>query len=112
MCAFGEEYAFAAIETLGCQFHDAHEHYSDFVLNELDLLAKKLEKTRDLWCPEAKKKPEDPKQRQLFMLVARLNTVSRRMKVFLTNPGPSWRDNIFVSRFSDLYIRERIRGRG
>lgn len=46
------------------------------------------------------------------MLVARLNTVSRRMKVFLTNPGPSWRDNIFVSRFSDLYIRERIRGRG
>ncbi|RKH56799.1 AHH domain-containing protein [Corallococcus llansteffanensis] len=103
-----KEYAFAAIEALRCQFHDAHEDYSDFVLNELNLLAKKLEKTQSLWCPEAQQKPdEDPKKRQMKMLVLRLNTLSRRLKRFVTHPGPAWRENLVTSRFSLAYIRER-----
>lgn len=51
-----KEYAFAAIEKLKRQFHDAHADYNKFVLNELDLLAKKLQKKEDLWCPLDKKR--------------------------------------------------------
>lgn len=104
-----KEYAFAAIRTLRRQFHDGHGDYNDFVLNELDLLAKKLEKTRNLWCPEGKRKEKDGEGRtQMFMLVARLNTVPRRLKAFVENPGPKWRENLVTSRFSLAFIRERI----
>ncbi|RKG95668.1 hypothetical protein D7V97_36830 [Corallococcus sp. CA053C] len=104
-----KEYAFAAIEALRCQFHDAHKDYSQFVLRELNLLAKKLEKGQSLWCPEARQEPdEDPKKRQMKMLVLRLNTISRRLQRFVTNPGPAWRENLVTSRFSLAYIHERI----
>jgi A nuclease family of the HNH/ENDO VII superfamily with conserved AHH len=103
-----KEYAFAAIEKLDCQFHDGHDDYSKFVRNELDLLAKKLEKTKSLWCPEAQQKPdEDPKKRQMKMLVLRLNTISRRLKNFVTTPSSAWKENLVTSRFSLAYIRER-----
>jgi hypothetical protein len=106
-----KEYAFAAIEAHDCQFHDRHPDYSKFVRNELDLLAKKLEKTQSLWCPDARQNPdEDPKKRQMTMLVGRLNTISRRLKRFVTNPSPAWRENLVTSRFSLAYIRERILG--
>lgn len=104
-----KEYAFAAIEALRCQFHDGHDDYSKFVRNELNLLAKKLEKTQTLWCPEAQQQPDGtPKKQQMKMLVLRLNTISRRLKRFVTNPGSAWRENIVTSRFSLSYIRERI----
>jgi hypothetical protein len=103
-----QAYAFAAIRTLGRQFHDGHEKYSQFVQSELNLLAKKLEKTQDLWCTEkSAKKPEGDKP-QIPMLVARLNTISRRLRAFLTNPGPKWRENLVTSRFSLAYIQDRI----
>jgi hypothetical protein len=103
-----KEYAFAAIDKMGCQFHDAHKKLSDFVLKDLNLLAKKMDKTKDLWCPEAKNKPDKPEERQLVMLVARLNTISRRLKGMLENPGKSWKTNVFTSRFSEQYIKEVI----
>jgi hypothetical protein len=105
-----EDYAFAAIHKLGRQFHDAHVDYSDIVTQILDLLAKKMRKTKDLWCPEAKNQPDDPKKRQMFMLVARLNTVSLRMKTMLENPGPNWKANVYTSRFSKMYIDKHIYG--
>lgn len=103
-----KEYAFAAIEEMGCQFHDAHPDFSSFVLNDLDLLAKKMAKTKDLWCPDASNKPDKPEDRQLVMLVARLNTISRRLKGMLENPGKSWKTNIYTSRFSKEYIKDVI----
>lgn len=78
------------------------------MLRELNLLAKKLEKTHDLWCPDAKKKDNDKEKPQIYMLVARLNTMSRRLKAFLENPGPKWRENLVTSSYSLDYIRERI----
>lgn len=72
------------------------------------MLAKKMAKTKDLWCPEAKNKPDKPEDRQMLMLVARLNTISRRLKVMLENPGKSWKTNIYTSRFSQMYIKEVI----
>lgn len=103
-----KEFAFAAIEQTRCQFHDGHEKYSNFVKKDLDLLAKKMAKTKDLWCPDAKNKPDKPEERQMFMLVARLNTTSRRLRTMLTNPGKNWKTNIFTSRFSEMYIKEVI----
>lgn len=105
-----EVYAFAAIRKFGRQFHDAHEDYSAFVTRTLDLLAKKLEDTENLWCPEAQKQPKDPKERQMKMLVARLNTVSLRMKTMLENPGPNWKVNVYTSKFSKKYIRVHVYG--
>lgn len=101
-------YAFAAIEATQRQFHDAHGDYSDFVLETLDLLAKKFDKTRDLWCPEAKNQPSDPKKREIMGLVARLNTTSLRMQSMLI--GLNWKKNIYTSRFSREFMEERSKG--
>jgi len=103
-----KQYAFAAIPESGRQFHDAHVRYSTFVTDALDLLAKKMDKTKDLWCPEAKSKPKKPEERQLFMLVNRLNTISRRLRIRVENPGRNWKVNIYTSRFSEQYIKEKI----
>jgi len=102
-----KQYAFAAIEKTRRQFHDAHGDYSKFVLRELNLLASKMEETQDLWCPEAKK-DDSGEKKQMFMLVARLNTMSRRLSAFVTNPGKKWRENVVTSRFSLAYIHERL----
>lgn len=103
-------YAFAAIAKLRRQFHDAHVDYSKFVIKVLNLLAKKLKKTEDLWCPLANNQPKDPQERQLKMLVARLNTVSLRMKTMLESPGPNWKTNVYTSRFSQKFIRRHVYG--
>lgn len=103
-----KQYAFAAIEKTRAQFHDAHEKYSDFVLDILDLLAEKLEMTGSIWCEEAGNKPDNPEDRQMFMLVARLNTISRRMKRMLVNPSKNWKRNVYTSRFCKEYIDEVI----
>ncbi len=102
------EYAKAAIEATGYQFHDGHDKYSIFVKKTLDLIAKKMELTQDVWCIEAANKPNKPEEQQLFMLVNRLNTVSRRMKTLLQNPGKNWKKNVFTSRFSEKYIEDEI----
>jgi len=103
-------YAFAAIAKLNRQFHDAHSDYSKFVIQVLDLLAKKLEETKDLWCPEAKNQSDKPEERQMKMLAARLNTVSLRMKTMVEGAGPNWKTNVYTSRFSAEYIRLHIYG--
>ncbi|MFT6031333.1 MAG: hypothetical protein ACI8O8_003084 [Oleiphilaceae bacterium] len=51
-----KEFAFAAMEKWGCQFHDAHSDYNDFVEGVLDKIADKLRKNETIWCPEQKKK--------------------------------------------------------
>lgn len=102
------EYAFAAIRIGKAQFHDTHEIYSDFVLDVLDLLAAKMDQVQDIWCSEAGHKPDKPEERQMKMLVFRLNTVSRRMKRLLYNPGKHWKSNIYTSRYSKQFIDEEI----
>ncbi len=101
------DYAKAAIKKTGYQFHDGHNAYSTFVEKTLDLIAEKME-LGDVWCIEAANKPEKPEDQQLFMLVNRLNTVSRRMKTMLKNPGKNWKKNVFTSRFSEKYIEKEI----
>ncbi len=100
-----QEYAFAAIEKWNAQFHDAHELYSNFVKDVLDKIYSKLQASRDLWCPEAKKKDPEPGERNpLYVLVSRLNTVSARMRRMLIFPTSNWKKNIFTSRFSLRYM--------
>lgn len=104
-----KDYAFKAIEKMECQFHDAHENYSKFVLDVLDAIAMKMNMFGDVWCPKASDKPKNPEDRQLFMLVNRLHVVSDRMRRMLTNPNKShWKKNIYTSEFSEKYIDEII----
>jgi len=78
------------------------------VKKTLNLIAVKMELTKDVWCQVADDKPDDPSQQQLFMLVNRLNTVSRRMKRMLEKPGRNWKKNVFTSKHSEKYINEEI----
>lgn len=100
--------AFEAIEKWRTQFHDAHEDYSEFVKNSLNELFNKLKRNEVIWCPEAKKKSDNPEERPpLYVLVSRLNTISQRMKRMLTFPTTNWKSNIFTSRFSQQYMAEK-----
>lgn len=101
------EYVKAAIDKTNCQFHDAHSKYNNKVMEALDLIAKKYELTQDVWCEHAKK-PDKPEDQQLFMLVNRLNTSSRRLKSMLTNASKKWKKNLYTSDFSRRYIQEEI----
>lgn len=101
--AFQKKYAQAAMEAYQAQFHDAHRIYSKFVTKVLNKIYDKLEATESIVCPESKKKsaPRDPqKDPPLYDLVARLHTVSGRMRSLLAGPKKNWRQNVYTSRFA------------
>lgn len=104
--ATAKDFAFAAMEAWGCQFHDAHEKYSGFVSSVLEKISDKLRDNETLWCPEQKKKDKN-KPTQMFEIVGRLNTISARMKRMLTFPTTGWKSNVSTSRFVLDYMREK-----
>ncbi len=104
--ATAKDFAFEAMEAWGCQFHDAHSDYSDFVESVLLKVSDKLRANEMIWCPEQKKKDKD-KPTQMFQIVGRLNTISARMKRMLVFPTSGWKSNIFTSRFVKDYVREK-----
>lgn len=100
-----KDFAFAAMEKWRCQFHDAHSDYSSFVTDTLDKLYEKLEAGNSIWCPEAKKKEKKPEEKEpIFAIVARLNTISRKMERMLKFPTMNWKKNIYTSRFVRMYM--------
>jgi hypothetical protein len=103
---FKQTYAFTAIQVWGRQFHDAHPDYSNEVKDALDKIALKLKLGQDVWCEEGqKKKEESPEERNpLYTLVARLHTLSGRLKRFLVQPESNWNVRLYTSRFSLLYV--------
>lgn len=101
-----KDFAFAAMEAWGCQFHDAHKDYSEFVSGVLEKIYDKLKANAKLWCPEQKKNDKD-KPTQMFEIVGRLNTVSARMKRMLTFPTTGWKSNVYTSRFVQDYMSEK-----
>lgn len=98
------EYALKAIDAWQCQFHDAHRQYSIEVTGVLNKLFDKLEDEETLWCPKKKKDPSPEERQNMYSLVARLHTVSGRMKRMLRLPVSNWRQNIFTSRFDQEYL--------
>ena len=101
-----KDFAYAAMEAWGCQFHDAHEAYSKFVLDVLNKIADKIRANEELWCPEAKQKDKKARS-QMFVLVSRLNTVSARMKRMLCFPTSNWKSNIYTSSFVQGYMTDK-----
>jgi hypothetical protein len=104
-----QQYANAAIQVWRAQFHDAHEAYSDFVMKVLNKLYQKLKAGEDLTCPEGKKrkdkKPEESSP--LYVLVARLDTVSSRMRRMLVAPSTNWKKNVWTSSLSLSYMSDK-----
>lgn len=80
--AFG--YASAAIETVCVQFHDAHPVYSTHVLKALNRLADKVDHNEQM-CPYLE--DQDPSNRVLVRLVARLDFISWRCRRMVTLPS-------------------------
>jgi hypothetical protein len=103
---FQRQYAYAAMLEARAQFHDAHERYSEFVLNGLNKIHDKLEAIQTLWCPEQGKRVQEGRERNpeednpLYSLVARLHTVSSRMRSLLTGSPKDWKRNVWTSRFA------------
>jgi len=103
-----KDFAFAAMEAWGTQFHDAHPDYSEFVTDCLDKVHKKLKAQEEIWCPEAKKKEKNPEEKDpLYALVRRLDTISARMERMLIFPTTNWKRNIYTSRFVEQYMDEK-----
>jgi hypothetical protein len=104
-----QQYAYAAIRVWKAQFHDAHEEYSTFVKDVLNKVFDKLEAQEDIGCPVAnkrkKRKPEESSP--LYVLVARLNTISSRMRRMLVAPSTNWRKNVWTSTHSQNYMSDK-----
>lgn len=95
---FQDTYAHSAVRKCNGHFHDAHRPYNLFVLDALNKIFEKLEAKESIICPEAKKRKRDPqKDSPLKALVARLNTVSLRMRRMLVYPESGWKNNIYTS---------------
>ncbi len=97
--AFG--YASAAIETAGVQFHDAHPVYSIHVLKALNRLADKVDHNEQI-CPYLE--DQDPSNRVLVRLVARLDFISWRCRRMVTLPSDNWKLQMYLSRYSKDYM--------
>lgn len=102
-----KDYAFMSISHWRAQFHDAHGDYSKFVVKVLNEICQKLKNLESIWCPEAKNKQDKPEERNLYVIVNRLNTVSARMERMLVFPTYAWKKNIFTSRFSSQFMTEK-----
>jgi hypothetical protein len=101
-------YAFAAIVVAEAQFHDAHETYSQVVLDALDRLHAKLAAISSGSCPEAPK--QDPATRSLPALIGRLDAISWNLRRMVTFPASGWKQEVHTSRYSLQWMQ--LRGLG
>lgn len=86
---FKIEYAFAAMNTAGAQFHDSHPEYSRLVIRSLRALADKITLKAPEKCGICDKKITD-KARPPFGLVGRLHRLSSLHRKFLRGPSRKW----------------------
>ena len=94
------EFAFAVMDEIERQFHTAHSDYSVFVTEALDKIDLKLT-VQKVWCEEdTGKKKKDP----LVGLVARLHTLSSRLRKLLTTPVSGWKLNVYTSSYAREYM--------
>jgi hypothetical protein len=112
---FQREYAFAAMRASipRRQFHDRHPKYSSFVVNSLDAIAAKLDKTNLGATPGCGKphcggdkptKPFDPP----VGLLERLEQMAERLEGYLTGAARGWRKPLFTSRFALMYKNKKL----
>ena len=104
---FQTRYAFACMtaDEKDRQFHDRHPAYSDFVVNVLNKIATKLEKSRKddgcgkKNCGGAGEKKYDPP----YGLLPRLYGVALRLEKKLTGTCTRWQKPVMTSRFALMY---------
>ena len=101
------DYAYAMMRACRFQFHDSHDDYSGWVRDVLAEIAAKVATQESIICTEArKKKPE--KEHVLNGLVARLNTVSQRLRRYLSPPSSAWRANLYTSEYALNFMKENV----
>lgn len=104
------DYAAAAIEFSGAQFHDSHPQYSAEVVKVLDEIHNKLKKMKDVpWCPEVAKDEDDLPP--LYAIVNRLAAVSQRLRRLLTFPTSAWKKDMYTSKHSLQWMEDQTRNR-
>ena len=107
-------YVARAMKLTPGQFHDRHENYSDFVL---DILLKihaeyqvlKERKYDAAECPDCKERAKKLKKLGVptpYGLVARLNSLSKRLAGLLRGPG--WSPLVYTSKWVKNYLDKRV----
>jgi hypothetical protein len=99
--SFQEVYAYRIMLKTGRQFHDAHPEYSKKVIEDLEAINVKLVATSGYHCDKCKEsKDKDGKLPPPYMLVGRLNALSRRLAGHLWGNAIRWNEPYFTSRFA------------
>lgn len=105
--AFQDKYAERAMDKANCQFHDAHEEYSDHVLATLQSICNKLKKLKkkNANCPICGKDMKGKKNRPPYGLVGRLNFVSSQYRGLLTPISGVKKKNVQNGYFTSAMVK-------
>ena len=101
---FLPRYTQQSMRLLNCQFHDGHDDYSDWVTGQLNKISLSID-VKSGMCDKCKKIAIKTPP---YLLVYRLNRLSRTCAGLLSgSPKPTWL-RIYTSEFAAMYKREPI----
>jgi hypothetical protein len=108
------DYAYRFMEEKKCQWHDRHEPCSEFVVNQLNKIAERLDNfTSSLKgcgesnCGGAKKKKDD-KVDPPYSILNRVHAVEKRLKAYLSSEPDAWVLPLVTSKYV-VAFREKIK---
>jgi hypothetical protein len=102
---FLPSYTQQAMRLIGGQFHDAHETYSNWVVDKLNDIATRID-TKIENCPKCKN--ANGKKSPPYLLVFRLNALSATMRsLVMGRPRRSWL-SVYTSEFARMYFRSPL----
>ena len=96
---FQGNYSMGAMELCHTQFHDRHVDYSNFVRQYLEKIHVNMMMVEAMYCDKCKNRG-DEKLPPPPGLVARLNSLSKKMAGYLVWPPRSWREPLYTSAWS------------
>lgn len=108
---FQGNYAFAAQELCGRQFHDRHAGYSKFVSKQLSKVFLRYHFSETRRCEECKNRGGD-KLTPSVSMASRLNSISQRLRTYLVGPPHSWKSPLFTSAWSEFFMVFSVRKQG
>jgi hypothetical protein len=107
---FQGNYAIAAQLEFNAQFHDRHVDYSKFVSRQLEKIYLLFRLNQAYRCAQCKKNTE--KIAPPRSLIARLNTLSGRLRTYLIGNPVAWRSPVFTSAWSEYMTVFSVRKQG
>lgn len=108
---FQGNYAIAAQELCGRQFHDRHAGYSKFVHRQLSKIFLVYHFSETVRCSKCSTRG-DKKLAPPPSMVHRLNSLSSRLRPYLMGGAAGWRPPLFTSAWAEFLMVFSLRKRG